>query len=151
MPHINDQSTINAIARSFCAENRDKGKALRSAGYSRHYSEHGGLKLFDDVRVKNAIAKIDAKQGEKLDHTRDIAIANLNSDWNALSDLAVGGNIQAIQARTSIQRELSAISNLHSSTVLTSDTSPTIDPELAEELAAVAKRYKIRKANQRTA
>ena len=71
MPSVKDKSTVDAIAREFTSNGRDKGKALRTIGYSRNYSEHAGLKLFDTVRLKAAIAAIDAKTAQKAEYTID--------------------------------------------------------------------------------
>lgn len=64
----------------------------------------------------NVIARKEQIQAEvkvKYEHNRDIAITGLYSDLAHLEKQALAGNIQAIQARTAIRRELSAISGLH--------------------------------------
>ena len=124
MPSIKDESTVEAIARAFTAGKRVKGEALRKVGYSRHYSEHAGLKLFGNVRVKAAIARIDGKAVAKMDHDRDIAVTLLNENLIALTERVGNGDVGAISARTAVIRELNAISNLHSSTVHTSPDKP---------------------------
>jgi len=60
---------IKTIAVEFCTNGRNKSKALKAAGYSTNYSEHGGLKLFDDSRIKDEIIRIDAKTAAKVDIT----------------------------------------------------------------------------------
>ncbi len=69
MPSIKDQNTIDLIADNYCTNGQVKGKALRSAGYSKHYSEHGGLKLFDNIRVKQAIDRRMADLAVVCQHT----------------------------------------------------------------------------------
>ena len=99
MPSIRDQSTVEAIAREFCSNGRDKGSSLRDVGYSRNYSEHSGLKLFDNVRLIEAIASIDAisatKAGrttEQLDamYTKAYALASKCSQPSAMNGSVTG-------------------------------------------------------------
>ena len=116
MPSIKEKSTVEAIAKAFC-EHRCKSRALQAGGYSVYYSERAGLKLFRNVQLKQAIARIDAKTAAKLDHNRDIAIDLLTTNLKRLKTKADAGDVQAISAATAVIRELSAISGLHSSTV----------------------------------
>ncbi len=69
MPNIKDDSTVEAIARAFTSNGRVRCKALQEVGYSVKYSEHAGLKLLDNVRVKAAIARIDGKGSVKAERT----------------------------------------------------------------------------------
>ncbi len=119
MPNIKDDSTVEAIAQAFTSNGRDKTEALKSVGYSKsYYSTLGVGKVYSNIRVIEAIARIDAKTSRKHEHTREIAIDKLCTDYESLKTLAEGGNIQAITARTAITRELSACTGLHTSTVL---------------------------------
>lgn len=60
MPNIKDQSTVDAIAREFTGNGRDKGKALRTIGYSDSYCSTLGIgKVYSNIRVIEAIARID--------------------------------------------------------------------------------------------
>lgn len=52
---------IDIIATAFVTNGYIKSKALQAAEYSKSYSEHNGLKLFDNDRV---IAAVVAKQAE---------------------------------------------------------------------------------------
>ena len=125
MPNIKDDSTVEAIAQEFTSNGRCKGKALEAIGYSKGYANTQGIiVVYSNVRVKAAIAKIDAKTAKILDHDRAIAIDLLTSDYANLAIKAGKGDIQAIQARTSIVRELNAISQLHSITSLTPQAAP---------------------------
>jgi len=65
MPCIKDKSTVEAIARAFCSNGRVKSTALETVGYSRKYSRTCGLKVLDNVRVKAAIARIDANVAQE--------------------------------------------------------------------------------------
>lgn len=69
MPSINDKSTVSMIARIFCANGRNKEKALLEAEYSKAYARSKGMKLYEDKRLIDAIAKIDAKTALKQQRT----------------------------------------------------------------------------------
>lgn len=49
-----------AIASEYCTNGFNKVKALLSTGYATTYANHVGLKLFDNDKVLQAIAKIQA-------------------------------------------------------------------------------------------
>ncbi len=121
MPSIKDHTTVQAIAREYCSNGRNKTAAMVTVGYKQWYADGGrgqGI-VYGNERVINAIEAIDSKRAVKAEHTREIAIEMLTSDRASLKEKADDGNIQAIQARTAITRELDAISNLHSSTITT--------------------------------
>lgn len=65
MPNINDDSTVEAVARAFTSNGRVKMNALMEVGYNKRYSRTCGLKIYDNIRVKAAIARIDAKTWAK--------------------------------------------------------------------------------------
>ncbi len=72
MPSIKDESTVEAIARAFTSNGRCKGKALITVGYADSYAIDGGRGcdvVFSNVRVKAAIARIDAKTAKKADYS----------------------------------------------------------------------------------
>ena len=142
MASIRDKSTIEIIAKTYCSNGRIKSLALQGAGYSKLYSERAGLKLFGNVQLIDAISRIDAKTAVKLDHDRTIAIKILNEALAIARDKHDSAGI--VQAC----RELDAISNLHSNTIVNKgDVMPAIDAALSDELAGVAERYKLRIAN----
>lgn len=65
MPNIKDDSTVEAIAREFCTNGRNKAKTLEKMGYSKGYANTQGIiVVYSNVRVKAAIARIDKKQAE---------------------------------------------------------------------------------------
>lgn len=64
MPCIKDESTVEAIARAFCGEGkRNKSQSMQTTGYTEAYANSGiGQKtVYGNIRVKAAIARIDAK------------------------------------------------------------------------------------------
>ena len=72
MPSIKDNSTVQAIARIFCGEGkRNKTNTMIAVGYDEGYSNSGkGHKtVYENIRVKEAIAAIDAKGAEKQERT----------------------------------------------------------------------------------
>ena len=80
MPSIKDDSTVEAIAREFASNGRRKGIALQTVGYADSYSIEGGRGcdvVFHNVRVKAAIRRIDAKNEEKIEHTRNKSLQKL--------------------------------------------------------------------------
>lgn len=142
MPNIKDKSTVEAIAREFCSNGRNKLKALKTVGYQPSYYNTLGIgKVYSNIRVIDAIARIDAKTEAKLEHNRDIAVKLLNENLSYLTNRVEQGDVGAIQARTSVIRELDAISNLHSSTVHTEPEQPNAltDTDI-DELKAIAAR-----------
>lgn len=66
---------VNAIAQEYCSNGLLKSVALKTVGYSDSYATHNGLKLFDNDRVKAAIARIQAKAAEKVGYTIEQAQA----------------------------------------------------------------------------
>ncbi len=64
MTQISDEK-IKAIASEYLTNGMVKTKALQSIGYTKNYAEHGGLKLFDNVRLKEEIARQQALLSEK--------------------------------------------------------------------------------------
>ena len=55
MNRISDEK-IKAIAAEYLVNGMVKTKALITVGYSKNYAEHGGLKFFDNDRLKDEIA-----------------------------------------------------------------------------------------------
>ena len=80
MPNIKDNSTVEAIARAFCSNGRDKHKALLEVGYKESYARSKGMLLYEDKRVMDAIERTDAKAVR----SSKLTIAEV------LSDLAYG-------------------------------------------------------------
>lgn len=72
MPSIKDESTVEALARAFTSNGRNRGKALRIIGYAESTCISGKAleDIYGHLRVKAAIARIDAKTEEKLDLSR---------------------------------------------------------------------------------
>ncbi len=63
MPNIKDQSTVEAIAREFTSNGRNKTRAMIAIGYDEAYSDSGkGHKsVYGNLRVIEAIKAIDDK------------------------------------------------------------------------------------------
>lgn len=115
MPSIKDNSTVEAIAREFTSNGRNKERAMRTIGYAESSCKSGKAvkDVYGNLRVKQAIARIDAKTSEKIEHNQEIAIKKLYADYENLETAALRGNIAAIQARTAIIRELNEITGQH--------------------------------------
>ena len=65
MPSIKDESTVEAIARAFTSNGRNEEQGMLSAGYSKSYARSGlGHRIYADIRLKTAIARIDAENAE---------------------------------------------------------------------------------------
>jgi len=61
----------NLIASNYMTNGLKKVQALLDAGYSTSYANNVGLKLFDNERVKEAIARIQASTVVKSEYTID--------------------------------------------------------------------------------
>ena len=81
MPSIKDQSTVELVARLFCGEcKRNKTQTLEKAGYGVGYAAgRGHVPVFGNVRVMQAISRIDTKSVKKADLTIQHVLADL--DW----------------------------------------------------------------------
>lgn len=79
MPSIKDPTTVKAIAQEYCGNGRDKAKAMKTIGYAESSCKSGrAVKyVYGNVRVKTAIAKIDAKTAKKHTITRNEIIEEL--------------------------------------------------------------------------
>lgn len=121
---------------------------MRTIGYAESSCKSGKAvgDVYGNLRVKEAIARTDAKASEKLEHNRDMAIKLLLSDHKSLDSKAKDGNVQAIQARAGIVRELDAISNLHSSTVHTTRKAESIAEADKPILEDAARKLKLKLA-----
>ena len=72
MPSIKQESTAEAIARAFTSNGRNEEQAMLTAGYSKTYARSGlGHRIYSDIRVKAAIARIDEEARVKHDITVD--------------------------------------------------------------------------------
>ena len=71
MPNIKDKSTVNAIAREFTSNGRNKTSALKAVGYKSSYYLGGrsDKAVWGNERVREAIAKIDAETAKKASRT----------------------------------------------------------------------------------
>ena len=99
MPNIKDKTTVNAIARAYCSNGRNKLEALKTIGYSKsYYSTRGIGKVYSNVRVIAAIKAIDAKSVKKATLTIQSVLDNLSWAIN--------------QAKTKNPPDLAAIARL---------------------------------------
>jgi hypothetical protein len=70
MANVLSREKANAIAAAYMTNGYRKVDALLSVGYKTTYANSNvGLKLFDNVRVKEAIARIEAANNAKTDFT----------------------------------------------------------------------------------
>ncbi len=72
MNRLSDEKAV-AIASEYATNGFQKVKALLAIGYSKHYANHVGLKLFDNEKVKLALTRINALQAAKTGFTIDQA------------------------------------------------------------------------------
>ena len=63
------------IASTYCTNGFEKVKALLAVGYSKHYANHVGLKLFDNDKVKLAVVRIQNIQVAKTGYSVEQAQA----------------------------------------------------------------------------
>jgi hypothetical protein len=70
MPNIKDDSTVEAIAQAFTSNGRNKLEALKTVGYKPSYYNTLGIgRVYSNIRVKQAIARIDARTSAKAERT----------------------------------------------------------------------------------
>ena len=79
------QEKANAIASEYMTNGHNKVQALLAVGYSVNYANHGGLKLLDNDRVKQAIARIQAKSKVSTDYD----IATYMTELNEIRTLSI--------------------------------------------------------------
>lgn len=72
MPSIKDKSTVEAIARAFTSNGRNKTRAMAAIGYDDAYADSGkGQKtVYGNIRIIEAIRAIDDKDVAKMDLSR---------------------------------------------------------------------------------
>ena len=103
MPNIKDQSTVQAIAREYCSNGRNKCEAMRKVGYKDSYCDNRGTGIvYTNDRVIKAIRAIDeagAAQGERT-------VQSIDSMQQAAYDLAMDHNqpSAAVSAAVAIAR-----------------------------------------------
>lgn len=72
MPDVRNIETVNAIAREYTSNGHNKSQALITVGYDETNAKSGkGLRVYDNPRVKKAIADIEAKTEEKQEKEQD--------------------------------------------------------------------------------
>lgn len=153
MPNIKDQSTVNEIAQVFTSNGRNKLEALKTVGYKPSYYNTLGIgRVYSNIRVIDAIAKIDAHTAITLGHDRAKAIKLLTDNITALDKIILSrpNNVQAINARTVVIRELNAISALHSNTVIAADTTEALTEETRAILEESARQTNLKLSESRT-
>ena len=149
MPTIKNQETVDLIAHNYCKNGHNKTRALIDAEYKPGYADSGTSHkvVFGNVRVKEAIAKIEAESHAKIEYNYELAIKSLNQVITNLEKQAKTGNISANQALTQAIREKNAITGLHSQTIKHKGE-PVLELNDVEEqaLAAMARDYKLKLA-----
>ncbi len=117
-------------------------------GYSKNYANSYCGKMWDNPKIRAAIKAIDAEKQEKSEYDYDVAMQEIDTLIASCYDDE--GNIAGYQARgllLSAIKEKNCITGLQKQTITTKDVATVLDPELQDELNAVAQRYKLRKAN----
>ena len=149
MPSIKDDSTVEAIAQEFCSNGRCKQRALKAVEYKDSYAKESGRGckvVFSNVRVKQAIARIDAKQQAKSEWNREISLKQLYFVCESLKKQVESGNIAAINAYIRALTEFNAISSLHVTTNI--NKNEAVKPKQTEaEQRALAEPIRLYKDN----
>lgn len=144
-----------AIAQAYCSNGFNKTNGLRfiknedgTQFYSDAYCLGLGHRLYDNIRVKTEIDRIQAETQAKNEHNYEIAIAELNQVIDNLRTKAKNGDIGANTALTAAIREKNAITGLHKQEI-THKGEPAPDLTEAERKAyeEAARSLKIRLAS----
>lgn len=143
MPTILNQETVDQIAQNYCSNGHNKEKAMKDAGYSKSYAETLGHSIiYSNIRVIEAIAKVEAENKAKVEHNREISLKNLETAY------VMAREKNDISSMIAAEREKNAITGLHVQTVLTtSDQQRELDEsqqQHAKELAILANKASIR-------
>lgn len=66
MPSIKDESTVEAVAREYCSNGRDKAQGMRTIGYAESSCKSGKAvkDVYGNLRVIAAIKRIDTKSAQ---------------------------------------------------------------------------------------
>ena len=84
MPCIRDKSTVDTLARAFTSNGRNQEQAMLDVGYSPAYANSYCGKMWENPRLKAAIARIDAEQAQIGHRT----VENLDSMYQKGFDVA---------------------------------------------------------------
>ena len=82
MPCIRDENLVEALANEYIKNGMNKSKALIAVGYKEKYAHTLGLRLLEDIRVREAIARIKAKTTKDISLTVADVLADLEYGLN---------------------------------------------------------------------
>ena len=121
MPDVRNIETVRALAKEYRSSNYNKTKAMIAVGYDEEYAKTGhGQKVFVNVRVVEEIERLEGKEEEKLDLSREKQHQKLKEAF----DIAKTGKNPA--AMTSAVREQNEMLGYHR------DTAPNAEKEAAK-------------------
>jgi hypothetical protein len=130
---------LKAIAAEYMTNGQQKVKALLSVGYSKNYSEHCGLKIFDNDRFKQILAQLQAKIDIKTDFTVEFVrqeMVNLLNAAKTKDDLTnVKGAVELMARHKSMLTDNVKTDNT---------TRQELNPLQQQELETLAKEVKIK-------
>ncbi len=134
IPSIKDESTVEAIAREFCSNGRKKQEALASIGYADSYATESGRGcevVFSNVRVKQAISRIDAIQAQIGHRT----VKNLDAMYQNAHDVA-----ETMKNPNAMATNITGIARLYNmDQPADGDTTQPLSPEQRTAAMAAAK------------
>ena len=88
------------LASEYCTNGYSQAKALQAVGYSLYYAERQGKKLFNNVQVKQAIDRIQAKSKASTDYKLEQYLSELEqARTRAIDYKQVSAEIQAVIAK----------------------------------------------------
>jgi len=136
MNRIPDEK-IKAIASEYLTNGMIKSKALQTVGYSKNYAEHGGLKLFDNDRLKEEIAR----QQAKIEKISEISVISEQQKLLEIAEAAfkdkryaaaVSAHCAIIKTIGGFQAEKQPVENL---------AGKVLDAKKAEDMRKIADMY----------
>jgi len=101
MPDIRNDETVEAIAQEYTSNGHNKSQALIKVGYDEVNARSGkGLKVYENPRLTEAIANIEAKTAKKCGYSREKQLKKLDEARDHAVTLdAPSAEVSAIRAQ----------------------------------------------------
>lgn len=141
MPDVREESTIEAIARAFTSNGRKQEQAMVDVGYTPAYANSYCGKMWENPRLRAAIARIDDKTVARTEYDIDAC----DKEYSQIIALAIQLNqpSAAVSAITGRARLRGWDKDTHVTTEQPTDLTPA-EEEVYREMAQARIRAKIK-------